>query len=314
MHLPYVLSAFLTVAIVIAIARKFRRNGTILQRHATAGRLDFKFAASAVVRPKKVTEIKMSIPSTPLRHRNRTPTIFRELDTLAIKADPGINSCEPLFGLKSDVDDSRSESPFHPRTPFINLHQKSRRAVALVRDTASVKMRTPQPTPDQEAILDPPSLATSMYSNSVTDTEEGSSQPAHARSQSPPAGVVLLEPPLIRHRFTAPKAHLDGVDDVDARRTWWFETASNDTIPCPPARLAQQDDLRPGDLFLHRIDKKQHQLWHWVDDEGLGLHWKSIHVGSRRADGRRLTLTPKQKRPSWVGEDWYIRQGLANTL
>ncbi|KAI0650197.1 hypothetical protein C8Q79DRAFT_1006485 [Trametes meyenii] len=272
MHLPYVLSAFLTVAIVIAIARKFRRNGAILQRHATAGRLDFKFAASAVVRPKKVTEIKMSIPSTPLRHRNRTPTIFREL-----------------------------EAPT--------------RAVTLVRNTAPVRMPTPQPPAlHQEAILDPPSLAMSMYSNSGTDTEEGASQPAHTRSQSPPAGVVLLEPPLIRHRFTAPKAHLDGVDDVDARRTWWFETTSNDAIPRPPARLAQQDDLKPGDLFLHRIEKKQHQLWHWVDDEGLGLHWKSIHVGSRRADGRRLTLTPKQKRPSWVGEDWYIRRGLANTL
>ena len=88
--------------------------------------------------------------------------------------------------------------------------------------------------------------------------------------------------------------------------TSWFDTESSHPISVPPP-LHPSCGLQQGDLFLHRTPIEQ-QLWLRVSDEEHGETWKPVGPGYEREDGRKLTITPKMKIPSWVGRDWGARR------
>ncbi|KAH9853716.1 hypothetical protein C2E23DRAFT_884388 [Lenzites betulinus] len=89
--------------------------------------------------------------------------------------------------------------------------------------------------------------------------------------------------------------------------TWWFETISDYRITAPPP-LHTSCGLQRGDVFWHK-SPGYHQFWLRVWDETQEEEgWQAIPLGHQRADGRLLTITPKEGRLSWVGGDWGSRR------
>ncbi|KAI0351501.1 hypothetical protein OH77DRAFT_1429563 [Trametes cingulata] len=331
MHIPYPLALLaFSVLVLIAVWRtSIRRRRVLLRRNPTVGRLDFEFSAIAKIRPGQVTRMKISVPSTPLRRRDCQPTVFCDFsgNALAPKAEPSSPvQASPQAGVSEG---SRRTSVSLERTPLsiptLQRVQPSTPASSAipplidlaekVRSRGVARSPAPGGPSTNPAVVLPPREVSPPSETSLTDPAGPSNATTGESGVQLPGiqdDVAASTPFLIRHWLTAPKSEADGDDDINARRTWWFETRSDQPIPYPPD-LTRQGDLQLGDLFLHRYGD-QHQLWHWVDETGEGPRWKSVHVGSRRADGRRLTLTPKKKQPSWVGEKWFIRRGLANRL
>ncbi|KAI9057512.1 hypothetical protein FKP32DRAFT_1607208 [Trametes sanguinea] len=89
--------------------------------------------------------------------------------------------------------------------------------------------------------------------------------------------------------------------------TYWFQTESSQPIERPP-HLHVSCALRPGDLFWHKT-RDQSQFWlRLLDADSEREVWKVVEPGYERADGRRLTITPKKQVLSWVGGDWGSRR------
>ena len=63
--------------------------------------------------------------------------------------------------------------------------------------------------------------------------------------------------------------------------------------------------MRVGDIFYH-IHPNGYQLWLWQIDNGYA-RWKAVTTGVKRGDGRVLSLTERQRNPTWVSETWYLK-------
>ncbi len=81
------------------------------------------------------------------------------------------------------------------------------------------------------------------------------------------------------------------------------KTPALELIRAPPD-LTSDPELAVGDVF-HWYTAVQYRLWVWdSDDDGL-LKWQAVRYGHRRADGRRLIVTPQTNVPSWVSQEHY---------
>lgn len=104
-----------------------------------------------------------------------------------------------------------------------------------------------------------------------------------------------------------------GKDGSPKQYTEWFETQSDTAILVPP-KLHKQSGVEAGDLFLHRYPGTE-QLWLRVlDDDTGGDVWKAVDIGYEREDGRKLTITPSTRKPSWVSSAWGARRISAGEL
>ncbi|OSD03009.1 hypothetical protein PYCCODRAFT_1467317 [Trametes coccinea BRFM310] len=123
-------------------------------------------------------------------------------------------------------------------------------------------------------------------------------------------GQVGGSSPMVLERERVIRPACDGEDAPEGIETTWFEISGVDPIQYPPDFVAQPV-LEPGDLFYYRHPTiaSRSQLWILVANAQGEPHWKAAHVGIRREkDGRRLTLSPKKKNPSWVAVKWYQRR------
>lgn len=90
--------------------------------------------------------------------------------------------------------------------------------------------------------------------------------------------------------------------------TWYWESFTSAPLRHPPD-LTSYSDLAFGDIFCNIVtgDNDFAQLWIWTAvGDGSG-QWKKAKEGDLREDGRRLTVTPKHLKPSWVSPDWGIK-------
>ncbi len=91
---------------------------------------------------------------------------------------------------------------------------------------------------------------------------------------------------------------------------WTYFWESFTAVPLlQPTNLTSHADLAIGDVYCNHVrGAAKPQLWIWTagaDGEGL---WKRASEGDMREDGRRLTVTPKRKQPSWVLPGWAVKQ------
>ena len=74
-------------------------------------------------------------------------------------------------------------------------------------------------------------------------------------------------------------------------------------LSAPPI-LHPSCGLQRGDLFFYEHPgSKQFWLREQGEPDGEDI-WTSVDIGHIRGDGRKLTVTDKRERPSWVGGDW----------
>ncbi len=75
----------------------------------------------------------------------------------------------------------------------------------------------------------------------------------------------------------------------------------------PPDLTDHPDGLKLGDIFLHQFgDEMQTWLWQVADDGGN--YWMPISVGQARGDGRVLTFTETNQKPSWLQRRWFDKR------
>lgn len=87
------------------------------------------------------------------------------------------------------------------------------------------------------------------------------------------------------------------------KRAAWFESQSAILIAHPPD-FSSRSDIELEDVFINRV-QETYQLWIWEKDNTGKAVWKRIWLGyARPSDGRKLTVTPVRKEPSWVSEQW----------
>ncbi|KAI0644130.1 hypothetical protein C8Q79DRAFT_927957 [Trametes meyenii] len=91
--------------------------------------------------------------------------------------------------------------------------------------------------------------------------------------------------------------------------TAWWECNSRVPLHEPPTALSSIPELALGDLFCDRVvGVDTPRLWIWAAVGDKPLFWRPIAEGDIREDGRRLSITPKLKCPSWVNADWCVKQ------
>ncbi|RDX40002.1 hypothetical protein OH76DRAFT_1490657 [Lentinus brumalis] len=127
-----------------------------------------------------------------------------------------------------------------------------------------------------------------------------------ASSSGPATQLSILPKGLRLKREKGPIRYNAKHDTTPGLRyTYWFETSGERPILAPPL-LHPACGLQRGDLFFHRwADASDPQFWLRQQDDLVGEDvWQSVDIGYVREDGRKLTLTDKVQRPSWVGGDW----------
>ena len=85
---------------------------------------------------------------------------------------------------------------------------------------------------------------------------------------------------------------------------WYQADYPSDQLLDAPLRLKHK--LTIGELYYH-CTPTQYRLWLWTDDAVKGLHWAPVKCGYQRGDGRYLIITNKDKFPSWVLHNQYVR-------
>ncbi|RDX47413.1 hypothetical protein OH76DRAFT_1484767 [Lentinus brumalis] len=91
--------------------------------------------------------------------------------------------------------------------------------------------------------------------------------------------------------------------------TYFWESFTTTPLRQPPT-LTMYPDLTVGDVYCNHVkgEVKATQLWIWTMGSDGSAYWKRAREGDVREDGRRLTVTPKRKQPSWVSKNWGVKQ------
>ena len=92
--------------------------------------------------------------------------------------------------------------------------------------------------------------------------------------------------------------------NLSVTTAWYQADRSSDQLLGAPPRLKHK--LTLGELFYH-CTPAQYQLWVWTDDGAKRPRWVPVKCGYKRDDGRYLIITNKDKFPSWVLRDHYVR-------
>ncbi|RPD70233.1 hypothetical protein L226DRAFT_526089 [Lentinus tigrinus ALCF2SS1-7] len=133
---------------------------------------------------------------------------------------------------------------------------------------------------------------------------QGTTPAAAARSTtpvgSPSLGKVFADVDVLIKRQT--KVRTNGDQIVI---TAWFQTQGDERIVAPPAS-ASLEDPAIGDIFMHVTPTHPPQFFLHVHGVDGRVGWWPIDTGYRRADGLRLSRTPKLQEPSWVKDAQYM--------
>ncbi|OSD01992.1 hypothetical protein PYCCODRAFT_1468257 [Trametes coccinea BRFM310] len=117
-------------------------------------------------------------------------------------------------------------------------------------------------------------------------------------------GIQNEQPTFIRQH------HNSSTKDKDCI-TWYWECFSRAPLAEPPD-IGEHTELTIGDLLCnHVMGVDVPQTWICTAIEDGHPTWKTIGEGDARKDGRRLHITPKMKRPSWVTSEWCLKQMLS---
>ncbi|KAI0720097.1 hypothetical protein C8T65DRAFT_736261 [Cerioporus squamosus] len=82
---------------------------------------------------------------------------------------------------------------------------------------------------------------------------------------------------------------------------WEPEKFALQLIQTPPD-LTGDPKLALGDLFFFQT-LTRYKFWIWTLDDSEKAYWKAIRYGFQREDGRRLIVTPAQRKPGWVKQE-----------
>ncbi|KAI9069636.1 hypothetical protein FKP32DRAFT_1671207 [Trametes sanguinea] len=291
----------------------------------------FRFTATATVLANLTTHIDVQVPSPPWRVRS-VPTITRQFKSRS----SGPSDARQIDGQAADSDsdeelDSEGEqvssrgatpategqlapsgsgssvgpSALSQPDPLLDLRTqsisssrkgKARQAPTLIR----------YPSVASNASGDDPLIPSTSRQGSVS-RRSGSSPPELVLPPTDEAaiwtrfGVQNGQPIWFReHRISSTK-------DKNCITYWW---ASHSRAPlAEPPNISDQDELAIGDLFCnHIMGVDVPQTWICTSVGDGTATWNVIGVGDTRHDGRRLTITPTMKKPSWVTPKWCAKQ------
>ncbi|KAI0715881.1 hypothetical protein C8T65DRAFT_738319 [Cerioporus squamosus] len=82
---------------------------------------------------------------------------------------------------------------------------------------------------------------------------------------------------------------------------WEPEKIALQLIHAPPD-LTGNPKLALGDLFFYQT-LTRYKFWIWTLEDSEKPYWKAIRYGFQREDGRRLIVTPAQRKPGWVKQE-----------
>ncbi|KAI0827605.1 hypothetical protein BC628DRAFT_1418238 [Trametes gibbosa] len=280
-------------------------------------RMKFRFSADVPVNVAMVTQLDVIAPSAPWRARTVQPTITRVFKRHGTSRrsksslDAKRRELEVVYsGDSSDADDD------HTR---LRQPTDERREGATSTDPSS--RPRPQGQRSDLKFIDLDLQRTinagrkgkarqdSVRYSSVTSVASEDAPPPLRRSSTPSAqsvtaphvstggeplppsdGAVMWtrygkqngEPVFMR------KKNISSTKDKDCLTFWWecFSSAPLRELP----DLSTRPEFALGDILVNRV---------------IGV---KVPQGDIREDGRRLSITPKERRPSWVKADWAVKQ------
>ncbi|OSC99812.1 hypothetical protein PYCCODRAFT_1469943 [Trametes coccinea BRFM310] len=284
----------------------------------------FFFTSSFTINPDVPTRIELKLPSAPWRVRATQPTITRVFKSRRGTSGRGRKVDDPNKSeSESGPSDSDSDSepneahvPSRAGTPATQGQEGSSAPSGSTRtptkngavfidllDAQGLKGKGRQSTPRASSVVsnvstgEPTGNASQLVP--MRGVEEGEANEPEIWTRY---GVQNGEPVFIKRNWRS------STKDRDCVTSWW-ECTSRIPLKEPP-NLSGRPELAIGDLFCNRVvDVATPRLWIWTSVGGTPT-WRPISEGDTREDGRRLSITPKQKRPSWVKADWCVKQML----
>ncbi|KAI0672558.1 hypothetical protein C8Q78DRAFT_990953 [Trametes maxima] len=281
----------------------------------------FHFSGSVPISPGATTYAGFKTPSAPWRVRGAQPSITRifkkritanvrrerkeapkmKVDDDSSALDLDSTSIEETSRrLATPVPSSRSKTPDrfidleHPR--FQASRKRKDRVTPLVRFASVVSTGRNSSSPEP-ICQDRPSRPSRDAELSIPVN----TSPDSTSSVWTPWGTKNGDPVFVR------QSHSSSTKDKDCV-TYWWKCRSRTLLSTPPD-LSQKSDLAIGDLLCNYVEGISiPQMWIWTT---VGAHppcWKPIAEGDLREDGRRLSITPVNKKPSWVNPEWCLKQ------
>ncbi|KAI0646433.1 hypothetical protein C8Q79DRAFT_926398 [Trametes meyenii] len=273
MPLPFreIVVSMLLVAWLFILRRQLRKPLPTTSPQA----MPYMFSAKAPIRDRKTTVLDFSAPSPPTYNRFFVPTVLRPLDALNV--------------MDTETIGSRADDTGRP---LITYDLKSK-----------VK------SGDDEFVDEPAKL------------EGGRRTTARKQplSRSPAFHIELLEPrgrqttaspstPSTRITRSALRASLASIlaDSSAPDEASTGLVAARASTSNEDSQSDGDHEVQIGDVF-HHSDGNKHELW--VREDGReGPYWRAVKLGYQRDDGLYLSLTPKNKEPSWVGNEWFSKR------
>ncbi|KAI0694472.1 hypothetical protein C8T65DRAFT_744351 [Cerioporus squamosus] len=253
------------------------------------------------IRTFKTQPVRKEIKRAIQRDRETTPSLSQ--------AEPGPSTprqrertpCSVAAGGESPLT-SPSPSP-PPISPIPTVVARARSPESATPAGSAAPPSSAQP-PRPAIRLTRSASRSSIKSSSKVDKRSS----AIETRLKPDGGIVTRfgeqdgEPIFIRQKRVTSTTEPDVV-------TYFWESFTTVPLRQPPT-LTMYPDLTVGDLYCNHVkgEVKATQLWIWtMGSDGAG-YWKRAREGDVREDGRRLTLTPKRKQPSWVSPSWGVKQ------
>ncbi|KAJ2987709.1 hypothetical protein NUW54_g9347 [Trametes sanguinea] len=288
----------------------------------------FSFRVSVPVQTNVTTHIDIRVPSAPWRKKSIQPTITRRFkihgsDSSRRAAGRSRRNHPEDGATESEMssDDNESVSS-RSVTPTVLEGEGKGQGAGSSASASRLRTQSPRPEPfiDLKAHGSRKGKGRAFRSSSVLSEDvpydpplpSGSASTSRARGGSvpPPAdgpaiwtrfGVQNGEPVFVKeHRHSS-------TTDKDCI-TYWWDCNSREPLREPPD-IKDKSELACGDLFCNHIaGVDMPQVWLCSAIENGRPVWKPIAEGEDRPDGRKLSITPKTKKPSWVKAQWCVKQ------
>ncbi|OSC96418.1 hypothetical protein PYCCODRAFT_1472634 [Trametes coccinea BRFM310] len=277
----------------------------------------FAYAATTALKPHRTTHLEFYVP-LPQDYDKYLPTILRDfggesgkgMDKTASPVD--VPDIKPAVSRNLDIRRGPLRRPLVILPCPVSDHQHNPVLTSLSPSNSAPAARSAeigQTSVSTGESVDLP-CADAIQARPVSPDEE-----AGAAEDAPPIPNIdrdgTLDLILVRQiNVRGEKGGHSGTLE-----TPYFEIEGSQPIASPPP-FTGEEDVQIGDIFYYRNteDSRRSQMWIWQLDPTQGAYWKRVHVGYKREDGRRLTLTEKKRIPSWIGEKWYMRRGVQKRL
>ncbi|CDO73918.1 hypothetical protein BN946_scf185016.g75 [Trametes cinnabarina] len=293
----------------------------------------FIFQASVPVQTNVTTHIDIRVPSAPWRKKTIQPTITRRFKVHGSDAGRRAAGRSRRKHPKDEATDSEVSSSDDDNasrrsvTPTPLEGDSTGPGVGSSISASRLRTQSPRPEPfiDLKTHGSRKGKGRAIRSLSVVSGDEpfnpsssnGSASTLRVRGGSvpPPAdgpaiwtrfGVQNGEPVFVKeHRHSS-------TTDKDCITHWW-ECNSREPLREPPD-IKDKSELASGDLFCNHVaGVDMPQVWICSAIKNGHPVWKPIAEGEDRPDGRKLSITPKTKKPSWVKAQWCVKQMVHRT-